>query len=159
MKDNIKYIFIILLISCGLYLFYDFLADAAYGEQNWIFRKMSYSVVESVERRVFVRKLDYKVDSFSGPEFFFEAFIEKAFTYGHESVKETILMEGTEFPYSLSFNSRPTPVLGIFIKRDQLSKFDSSNSVWGYLKRPYLADTILLEIRGEGIKSGIIKVW
>jgi hypothetical protein len=159
MKVSIKYIFIAILVSCGLYLFYNFLADAAYGEQNWIFRKMSYSVEESVERGVFVRKLNHRVDSFSGPEFYFEAFIEKAFTYGHKSVNETILMEGTQFPYRLSFESRPIPELSIFIKRDQLSKFDSSNSVWGYLKSPYLIDTIVLEIRGEGIKSGSIKVW
>ena len=120
---------------------------------------MSDSIEESAKRGVFVKKLNYEVDSFSGPNFFFEAFIEKAFTHGHKSVHETILMEGTKYPFSLSFNSGPTQAIGVFIRRDQLSKFDSSNSVWGYLKNPYLTDTVILEIRGEGIKSGIIKVW
>jgi hypothetical protein len=159
MKNGIKYFFIILFVIFGLYLFYDFLADAAYGEQHWIFRKMSDSIEESKGRGVFIKKLNFKVDSFSGRPFPFEAFIEKAFTHGHNSVNETVLMEGTSFPYSFSFNSRPNQAIGVFIRRDQLIKFDSTNAVWGYLKNPYLADTIVLEIRGEGIRSGIIKVW
>ncbi len=86
MKSVVKIILTLLLAGCGFYLFYNFLADASYGEQNWLFRKMSDPVAESVKRGVFVKKLNYEVDSFSAPNFFFEAFIEKAFTHGHKSL-------------------------------------------------------------------------
>ena len=159
MKSLIKTTGILFLIILLAFCLYNFLADAAYDDQHWIYRKMSDSIEESVKRGVFVKELNYKIDSFAGSSFKFEAFIEKAFTHGHKSVHETILIEATKFPYRLSFNSRPNNAIGIFIRPDQLEKFDSSNAVWGFLKYPKLPDTIILEIRGEGIKSGLIKVW
>ena len=159
MKKVIKIVLVVLACLFLLYQLYESLADAAYDKQHWIYRKMSDSIKESIERGVFVKELHFKIDSFSGPSFQFEVFIEKAFTHGHQSVNETILMADTKFPYSLSFNSRPRQEVGVFIRPNELNKFDSANAVWGFLKRPVLHDTVILEIRGEGLKYGLIKVW
>lgn len=103
--------------------------------------------------------MNYRIDSFSGILTDFKPFIEKGFKWGYHSSKETVPLETTNYPYQLSFNSRPRQEITITIREDQLEKFDSSNAVWGYLKQPVLPDTVILEIRGENIQSGIIKVW
>jgi hypothetical protein len=79
----------------------------AYPEQYWEFRKASQSSAESIKRGVFIKNLNFKIDSFSGDSLPFEGIIEKAFTYGKSSIDETILLKKTDFPYRLSFNSRP----------------------------------------------------
>lgn len=142
-----------------VYYVLDFISGMGYDKQHWTYRKKSRSSNESIERGVFVKTLNIRIDSFSGRNFEFEAFIEKAFTHGHKSAKETLVLLNTNYPYRLSFNSRPTPEIGIYIREGDLSKFDSCNSVWGFLKHPELKDTITLEIFIEGIKSGVIKVW
>ena len=86
-------------------------------------------------------------------------YIEKGFKYGYHSSKETRELKNTQFPYQLSFNHRPAPNITVLIRSEDLKKFDSTKSSWGYLRKPTLSDTIVLEIRGEGVQTGIIKVW
>ncbi len=130
-----------------------------YGYNKGTYRVATSDIHESKERGVFVKELNFSVDSFSGSLGNFIPYIEKGFRYGKHSSKVTDSLVNTNYPYQLSFAYRPTYELTITIKKEDLVKFDSSNNVWGYLKSPYLKDTITLEIRGENIRNGIIKVW
>jgi len=159
MKSALKIGIILFVIFVLGYFVLDFIIGAGYDEQHWTYRKGSRSSNESIERGVFVKSLNFKIDSFSGRTFQFEVFIEKAFTHGYKSAKETLLITNTDFPFTLSFNSRPMQEIGVYIRESDLSKFDSCDAVWGFLKHPELQDTITLEILGEGIKSGVIIVW
>ena len=69
---------------------------------------------------------------------------------------ETVPLTDSKYPYQLSYNYRPNNAITILIRDDQFVKFDSLDR---YLQNPQLPDTIILTIEGEGIKSGIIKVW
>lgn len=130
-----------------------------YGYKKWENRASTLSIEESKERGVFVKELDYKIDSFSGALKNFKPYIEKGFKYGYHSSKETRDLINSQYPYQLSFNYRPTENVTILIRSDELKKFDSSNNSWGYLKYPNLKDTIILDIGGDGIHSGNVKVW
>ena len=125
-----------------------------YGYEKWKYRKHSLSIEESVQRGVFVKKLNYKIENFNGQTFPFEVFIEKGFRWGHHSSEETVLVKDSNFPFQMSFPYRPTKAIGILISIDQLTKFDSSGFS---LQNPQLPDTIMLKI--EGSNTGIIKVW
>lgn len=127
-----------------------------YGYKKWKYRKCSYSIEESIKRGVFVKKLNYQIDSFYGTPFKFEPFIEKGFKWGYNTSNETVLIPDSKFPFQLSYNYRPNETITILMQDDQFKKFDSSG--W-CLRSPQLPDTVLLKIGGEGVKSGIIKVW
>lgn len=130
-----------------------------YGYKKWKNRASTLSIEESKKRGVFVMELNYKIDSFSGVLKNFRPYIEKGFRYGYRSSRETRELVNSQYPYQLSFNYRPTEKITILIKPEELKKFDSANNSWGYLKSPYLSDTIILDIGGENIRSGLIKVW
>lgn len=127
-----------------------------YGYEKWKDRKHSVSVEESISRNVFVKRMMYKIENYSGDHFEFEPFIERGFKWGHNTSKETILLTTSEFPYQLSYNYRPTKEITLLILEGQSYKFDSANR---YLKKPILSDTILLMIGGKNNTSGVIKVW
>ncbi len=130
-----------------------------YGYEKWKTRKGTNLIEESKNRGVFVKLLNYRVENFSDSLIFFKPYIERGFKYGWHSSDVTIPLNESRYPYQLSFNSGPSSQLGIFIKKDQLGKFDSSDGVWGYLKKPFLPDTIVLEIRKDKNKKAIIKLW
>ena len=115
--------------------------------------------MESKKRGVFVKELNYKIDSFNGVLESFHPYIEKGFKFGYHSSEDTRELTNSKYPYQLSFDSRPTEAITILIRPGDLKKFDSANLTRGYLIYPNLKDTIVLEIHGENIKSGIIKVW
>lgn len=152
-------IFLGTLVGLGLvYYVWDFFGKVAYGDKG-SYRVASSTIDESVKRGMFIRELHFKIDSFSGTPFKFEAFIEKGFRYGRTTVHETVSLLNSSFPYQLGFNYRPNLATTVTIREDQLQKFDSANASWGYLKKPELPDTIILNINGENIHSGLIKVW
>lgn len=161
MKQYVKIFSIVIIICAAIFLAIGYLSSYIgwYGYRKWEHRSASTSLQESINRGVFVKELNFKIDSFSGPSFDFKPFIERGFRFGKDSAGETVPIAGSQFPYQLSFNYRPIQQIGVTIRKDQLSKFDSSNAVWGYLKLPMLPDTIILDIKGENIKSGLIKVW
>ncbi len=130
-----------------------------YAREPWKYRMATKNIDDAKKRSVFIRKLNYKVVDFPDTITTFQPYIERGFKYGEHSFTETVPLENTDYPYQLSFNSTPKPGFGIFIRKDQLQKFDSSNASWGYLKHPFLPDTITLDIMGENVKSGLIKVW
>ncbi len=158
MKQILKYILIILCLLVTIYYGIGYLSSYMgwYAQEPWKYRKHSLNISESVSRGVFVKKLNYQIDSFYGVPFKFEPFIEKGFKWGHTTSDETVPLNGSQFLYQLSYNYRPNQIIGIRIREDQLKKFDSAGR---YLLKPQLKDTIILEILGENIKSGIIKVW
>lgn len=158
MKSSIKIFLVILIISGIVFSMIDFLGDVAYGDK-WKYRGGTDNMEESIKRGVFVKELHFKIDSFSGPSFKFAVFIEKGYKYGRHTVNETIPISGSDFPFQLMFPYRPNNAITVRIRKDQLQKFDSSNASWGYLKKPQLNDTIILDIMGENIHSGLIKVW
>ena len=129
-----------------------------YGYEQWKYRHGTTSIDEAKRRKVFSKELNFKVENYSGELYNFKPYVEKGFTFGHHSSEVTVPIK-TDFPYQLSFDYTNHQGFGIFIKEQELSKFDSAGAVWGYLRQPFLKDTVVLEIRGEGIHSGEIKVW
>ena len=124
--------------------------------EKWKFRKHSNSIQESIRRGVFEKKLNYIVEGYEGVKFEFEPFIERGFRWGRRTSEETIPIDGSNFPYQLSYNNRLNDSIGILMRQDQYHKFDSSIR---YLRSPNLPDTIIFKIEGKGVVSGIIKVW
>jgi len=161
MKRILKYLLAGTLLTIVAFLLLGYISSFIgwYGYKKWQYRVGSQSVQESKKRNVFVKELNFKIDSFSGSLGNFQPFIEKGFKYGYHSSEDTRNLENTQYLYQLSFNYRPTDSIAVSIRKDQLEKFDSADYCWGFLKKPYLSDTIILEIRGENVKSGIIKVW
>jgi hypothetical protein len=161
MKRWIKFSLIFLSVLVAGYFFLGYLSSFVgwYGYKKWRYRTSTISVDESKSRKVFVKELNFRISGFGDTVDNFHAYIEKGFRYGYHSSEVTRLLTNSKYPYQLSFNFHPRPNITVFIKSDNLVKFDSSNSSWGYLKYPFLKDTIELEIHEEGTKSGKIDVW
>ena len=161
MKNKIfVLIFIIALIFCGYYLLI-FVSNYVgwYGYRKWEYRIHSNSISDSKKRKVFVEKLEYKiVDSSNLKNFYFQPYIEKGFRYGKKSKKETVIDDYTQYPYNLCYEYGMKDSVVIYIKEEYKYKLDSTDAVWGYLKNPYLQDTIYMEINSKNHK-GIIKIW
>lgn len=130
-----------------------------YGYEKWKHRVATSNIDDSKRRGVFERELQFQVDSFDGTLGDFRPYIEKGFRYGRHTSEETIPITDSDYPYQLSFDYLRRAEFGVFIREDQLSKFDSANVVWGYLATPHLPDTVILTIVGENAHSGQIKVW
>jgi hypothetical protein len=159
MKKNLLILGLLLSIVVIGYLTYRFISGIRYGEENWKFRKASKTVEESMEREVFVKRLNYKFDFVVDTPHNFEAFIEKAFTYGRNGIDETVLIKGSNYPFRLSFRSRPSNDVQINIIKSDLQKFDSANASWGFMNSPELPDTISLFYIKHGKQLGLIRVW
>ena len=107
-----------------------------YGYKKWKYRVATQNILESKQRNVFVKELNYKIDSFPDTLTNFHVYIEKGFKYGHNSSSETVLLTNSNFPYQLSFLYNINNELYVFIRQTELAKFDSANANWGYLKKP-----------------------
>lgn len=153
-----KIIMILLTFFVIIYFLIGYLSSYIgwYGYKKWEKRKHSTSIEESIARKVFVKKLNYQIDSFYGTPFRFEIFIEKGFKWGYHSSKQTEVLNSSKYPFQLNYNYRPNQFVTVSIRKDQIKKFDSAG---GVLAKPFLSDTVVLEIGGEGIKSGTIKIW
>jgi len=162
MKNILKFILISVLsigILYGLYAALN-LYTGWYGREVWKYRVGTSSINESKKRNVYVNKLNYKiVDSANLNGFYFKPYIEKGFRYGYHSMKKTKVDTYTKYPYNLGYerNKKDSIVLNIF-PEDRV-KIDSSDVNWGYLKQPYLKDTIRIGIEGMQNQKGIIKIW
>ena len=131
-----------------------------YGYQKWRYRGGTTTIKESKQRKVFVKELEYKIiDSANLKGFYFKPYIEKGFRYGFHSMEETRIDNHSTYSYNLSYerNKKDSIVLNIF--PEDKKKLDSSDVVWGYLRQPYLQDTIRIKIDGVGNQKGIIKIW
>jgi hypothetical protein len=111
---------------------------------------------DAKKRGVFVKELKYEIDKYPAGVADLKPYIEKGFFYGFHWSAETRELTNSDFPYQLNFNSRPSKDVGIAIKDEDLQKFDSCNTSWGFLKEPILKDTIHLLIL-KGKERGIIK--
>ena len=144
----------------GIALFAKTILGMGYDDQHWKIRKHSSSSEDSKRRGVFVKPLNYKIENYHNLAFNLDPFIERAFTHGKTSVKQTIVMNVTNYPYTFTFNERPFDGASLHINEDDLSKFDSSNYLRGYLKNPFLPDTIrLFFVPAIGGDSVSIRVW
>lgn len=161
MKKVTKYLIVVIITLFILYFGLGYLSSYIgwYGYKKWTYRTGSKNIVESKVRGVFVSDLKFQLDSVGDAIPNFRPFIEKGFKFGKNSLEETVLLKNSNYPFQLNFDSRPTNNITILIREDQLSKFDSSNASWGYLKSPQIKDTIILIVRSESTNSGIIKVW
>ena len=130
-----------------------------YGYKKWLYRVATSNLEESKARGVFIKELQFQIDGFPVKKINFRPYIEKGFKYGLHSSRETVPLANSNYPYQLSFHLQVSEKIGVLIKDGELKKFDSSNSTRGFLKYPILKDTIYMEIIGENIHSGIIKVW
>jgi ABC-type multidrug transport system fused ATPase/permease subunit len=158
MNKTIKIIFIIFLLSILIFIAVGYLSSyfGWYAYKKWEYRKHSASIQESMRRGVFLKELNYKIDSFNGYQFRFEAFIERGFKWGRHSSDVTIPIEGSNYDYQFTYNYSPKQMIFITIEKDEMNKFDSAG---GYLKQPKLSDTIILKVEGVGNETGKIKVW
>lgn len=117
-------------------------------------------IQSSKQRRVFVKELEYKIiDSANLKGFHFKPYIEKGFRYGHHSMEETRVERYSRYPYNLSYERNKSDSIVLNIFPEDKEKLDSSDVIWGYLKQPYLRDTIRIEIEGGGKQKGTIKIW
>lgn len=131
-----------------------------YGYQKWKYRIGTNTISESKQRKVFVKELNYKIiDSANLKGFYFKPYVEKGFKYGYHSMEDTRIDNLSNYPYNLSYERNKTDSIVLNILPQDKKKLDSSNVVWGYLKQPYLKDTVRIEIEGMGKQKGIIKIW
>jgi len=160
-KGIIIFISIVTLCTFLYYAFGVFSSSVGwYGYQKWKYRMLTSDMEKAKQRKVFVKELNYKiVDSANLKGFYFKPYIEKGFKYGYHSMEDTRIDTYTKYPYNLSYerNKKDSIVLNIF--PEDKKKLDSSDVFWGYLKQPYLKDTIRIEIEGMGKQKGIIKIW
>ncbi|WP_139785400.1 hypothetical protein [Chryseobacterium phocaeense] len=160
-----KILFVIMgIITCVVIIYYAFGIFSSsvgwYGYKKWRYRVGTDVISESKQRKVFVKELNYKIiDSANLKGFYFKPYIEKGFRYGYQSMEDTRIDKYSHCSYNLSYerNMKDSIVLNIF--PEDKKKLDSSDIVWGYLKQPYLKDTIRIEIEGMGKQKGIIKIW
>ena len=156
-KRSLKLTGIALLVILGFLYISNLIAW--YGNKRSQYRTASNTIKESEGRGVFQKSLQFKIDRFSSPNVSFQPFLEKSFHYGFHSTNDTRPLLDSRYPYQLSFKTKISDSAWAFIRKDQLTKFDSSDEVWGYLSNLHLKDTIILEIRGSEDDRGIIKVW
>jgi hypothetical protein len=161
MRPVLKYSIIAIVLAALLYLGFGYLSSMVgwYGYKKWKYRAASQNIKESKERGVFIKSLHFRVEGPLDGLTDFEPFIEKGFKWGYHSSQETRDLDNSEYPYQLNFNYRPDIRTTILIRDDQLIKFDSAGTAWGYLKEPVLRDTIILTVHREKSDPAIIKVW
>jgi len=161
MKKVFKYSIIVIVLAVFLYLGFGYLSSMVgwYGYKKWKYRAATQNIKESKQRGVFIKSLHFRVEGPMDGLTYFEVFIEKGFKKGYHSSEETRNLDNSNYPYQLSFNYRPDIRTTILIREDQLIKFDSANTSWGYLKEPILHDTILLTVHRQYGNPSIIKVW
>lgn len=162
MKKSII-IFIGIIIFCTLlyYVFGLFSSSVGwYGYQKWKDRRGTSTIEKSKQRKVLIKQLNYKIiDSANLKGFYFKPYIEKGFRYGYHSMEDTRIDNFSHYPYNLSYERNKIDSISLDIFPDDKKKLDSSGIVWGYLKQPYLKDTIRIRIDGAGNQKGIIKIW
>lgn len=168
MKIN-KFKIFAVFVALGAFLYYLFGVFSSsvgwYGYRKWEHRIGSTSIQESKRRKVFVKELNFMIiDSNNLKGFDFKPYIERGFKYGKHSMNETVIERQSNYPYNLSYerNKNDSIALDIFI--EDKKKLDSSDVNWGFLKNPYLKDTIRIQIIGAKDsrgrkKNGIIKIW
>lgn len=136
-----------------------------YGYRYWENRGGTTTIQDSKERKVFVKTLNFKIiDSSNLKGFHFLPYIEKGFKYGKHSIDETVIKNHSNYPYNLSYERNKNDSIALDIFPEDRKKLDSSDVNWGFLKKPYLNDTIRIQIVGAKDskgrkKSGIIKIW
>lgn len=131
-----------------------------YGYQKWKYRIGTGKIADSKQRKVFVKELNYTiVDSANLKGFYFKPYIEKGFRYGYHSMDETRIDHFTDYSYNLTYDRNKEDAITLDIYEEDKKKLDSSDVVWGYLKNPYLKDTIRIKIEGSGKQKGTIKIW
>jgi hypothetical protein len=158
------FIIVICIILSSILLYYAFGVFSSsvgwYGYQKWKFRVRTNTISESKQRKVFIKELNCKiVDSANLKGFYFKPYIEKGFRYGYRSMAETRIDIYTTYPYNLSYERNKNDSISLDIFSEDKKKLDSSDLVWGYLKKTYLQDTIRIKINGAGNEKGIIKIW
>ncbi len=161
MRKTYKLIAIAIMVIVAGYFALGYLSSYVgwYGYKKWQYRVATTSIEDSKKRGVFVKELKFTVDSFSGSIGDFRPYIEKGFKYGHHSSEKTESLTGSNYPYQLSFNFNSSSKMGLLIRESELKKFDSFSMTKGYLKIPSLSDSIIVDIIGENIHSGIIKIY
>jgi len=147
-------LFLVLLIFSSINSYFGW-----YGYKKWKYRAGTGDINDSKRRHVFVKELHFKIDNFSGKIENFHAYIERGFHFSHFSQEDTEPLNGSKYPFQLSYTFYNTSSLGIMPRKTELKKFDSSDAIRGYLRSPILKDTVIVDLVGENIHSGIIKIW
>ncbi|KFF25294.1 hypothetical protein [Chryseobacterium vrystaatense] len=130
------------------------------GYQVWKNRSKTESIKESKRRKVFVRELNYKIiDSGDSKGFYFKPYLERGYKVSNKSINDTRIIKDTRYPYNISFDRNLKNGIAIYYKKEDEKKLDSFDGYWGYLKQPYIKDTLHLKIDGENNYHGIIKIW
>jgi len=162
MKKGIVIFISIILFSILMYYAFGVFSSSVgwYGYQKWKYRVHTSNIEKSKQRKVFIKELEYKiVDSANLKGFSFKPYIEKGFRYGYHSMEDTRVDNFSHYPFNLNYERNKKDSISLDIFPDDKKKLDSSDAVWGYLKQPYLKDTVRIKIDGAGNQRGIIKIW
>lgn len=130
-----------------------------YGYKVWENRSKTTSIEESKQRKTFVKQLNFQIIYSGDKKFYFKPYLERGFKVSTKSMKDTRIITDTKYPYNISFDRNLEQSIAIYYKKEDEKKLDSFDGYWGYLKHPYLKDTLYLKIDGENNHSGIIKIW
>ena len=130
-----------------------------YAKKEWLPRRASKTIEESMRRGVFVKKLEFVSDSSFRFLDHTEIFLEKGFRYKDMS-EETGALIGSQYPYQLVYPTVPEQDTRIILDPVNAGVFDSTSYFWGYLKEPHIRDTLFFRIKiGNEKKEYAIKAW
>ncbi len=153
---KLKPILTILGIAIGIYFILGFVNSIFgwYGYEKWKYRRETRGdLTESKDRNVFIKNLEFELTP-KNDSLKFNAFIEKGFTFGKHSSKQTDLIKSkTDFPYQVSFSQKDT-LNKVSFDLLPITKMDSLDYFVVYLRRPELKDTIYLKITKWENKTG-----
>lgn len=161
-KSRFKIVFVVLLIITILY-FGMMLVNSYfgwYGYEKWKYRRVTFgNKIESIERKVFIKDLEYysSIDLDSFP-----IYIEKGYKYGYHSSRDTRLLTDSKYPYQISYKFLDsTKIISYEIMNK--NRYDSIDNVTVFLKKPYFSDTLKMGIYKYSSKKwdsiGYLKVW
>jgi len=130
------------------------------GYKMWENRSKTNTIVDSKKRKVFVKELNYKIlDSTNLGEFHFKPYLERGYRVGRYSYHETKIITNTDYPYNICFERNLKNSIAVYYSDNSKKKLDSFDGYWGYLKNPYIKDTLYLILDGEKIDQKRIKIW
>jgi hypothetical protein len=131
-----------------------------WGYEKWKPRRSTFgNIKESVDRKVFIRKMNY-TSSLELKNF--NVYIERGFRYGYFSSEQTRLLKNDKFPFQLCYNQIEIDTINNYSFESNINTPYDSISVL-FLKNPKLEKEYVIKISKLVSKKwdsiGYIKVW
>jgi hypothetical protein len=150
----------LVILSLTAFIFLGYLSSSIgyYGYNKDKYRRYSRSKKESLQREVFIKELNFEVESVNVDA----VFIEKAFKWG-DSSKETELLKLSDTVYEENYPNSPYQIIIDYQKvQKNYNVFIPDNSI--VLNKSSLEDTIKTEVyirdsRHNLLKKEVLKIW